>query len=376
MTRRAARFAYLLVLAAFSAWGCVSQVALEGSPCPCGPESGPFVCCDGMCVGAGTGCKAKPGPNEGDGGVADTHEVTSPDDGGLPEVRVVKSPFIQIAIGRAHACGVRLDGTISCRGDDSKGQASPPPGLFKEVVAGGDHTCGLILDPYDLVKDDSWTCWGDDSHGESTVPPDRFMQVVAGERHNCGLVRDSGAFKLKCWGDDSSGQSRPPAVTTYLTSLVAGRAHTCGLNLEEGADARSVVCWGDGTRGQTTVPDFGRDLPEGHFYTLAAAADHTCLIEYFSLTKCWGDNDHGQSTATPSTFSEFSTATGHSCGIPLGGFKSGEILCFGSEWGDSTSTPPPGKMIHVVAGDWLNCGIPSDDTQPTICWGQTYEPWY
>jgi hypothetical protein len=208
------------------------------------------------------------------------------------------------------------------------------------------------------------------------VPPGRFAQVVAGERHSCGFLRgQSDTLKLECWGDDSFGQSSPPAETTYLNSLVAGRAHTCGLELDD-AGAGSVVCWGDDTRGQTTVPDFGRDLATGRFFTLAAASDHTCLIEYFGLTKCWGDNDHGQSTATPSTFSQFSTATGHSCGIPLGGYKNGEILCWGSEWGDSTPTPPPGRMAYVVAGDWLNCGIPSDDTEPTICWGKTYEPWY
>ena len=95
-----------------------------------------------------------------------------------------------------------------------------------------------------------------------------FRSIVAGGQHTCGLTATGAAY---CWGlgsalGDSSfnNQSTPVAVVGGLTfrSLVAGggeifEEHTCGLT----ADG-SAYCWGyngfgelgDGTTTTRTAP--------------------------------------------------------------------------------------------------------------------------
>src|SRR5882672_3371455 len=99
--------------------GCTSQLPLDHSPCPC-PGSLGYVCCDSAgtrsCIrpAAGETCSPNPvivdaGSDEGDGGT----------DAGS-DAPLVTSRLVAIAVGRAHACIVREDHSISCVGDNSK----------------------------------------------------------------------------------------------------------------------------------------------------------------------------------------------------------------------------------------------------------------
>src|SRR4051794_31415380 len=45
-----------------------------------------------------------------------------------------------VSAGGGHSCGLRTDGTVSCWGDNSDGQASAPAGTFSAVSAGGVHS--------------------------------------------------------------------------------------------------------------------------------------------------------------------------------------------------------------------------------------------
>lgn len=38
--------------------------------------------------------------------------------------------YTQISAGKLHTCGVRLNGTVDCWGDNGRGQSSPPAGEF------------------------------------------------------------------------------------------------------------------------------------------------------------------------------------------------------------------------------------------------------
>jgi alpha-tubulin suppressor-like RCC1 family protein len=293
---------------------------------------------------------------------------------------MVTSQIVSIGIGSAHACAVRADGSISCRGSNAQGQSTPPPGvLFSQVVAGGQHTCAQTVDHYDQAKDGVWICWGDNTFGQATAPPGaKFDYVAAGGRHTCGF----GSQGLVCWGDNSFGQSTPPSGAftgnVYSNGIAAGRNHTCAslelLDATGQGQAGQVVCWGDNSRGQATPP---ADVAQTGASFLAAGGDHTCSGGFGpDDVRCWGDNSSGQSTEPPGFIRLISVASGHSCGMPFGGFRNGEILCWGSDWGDSLSAPPDGPFFQVVAGDFLNCGFPTDQTQPVVCWGQSYEPWF
>ena len=91
-----------------------------------------------------------------------------------------------MSAGFYHSCGIRVDGSVACWGDDTAGQASPPEGSFKSVSAGQQHTCGLR--PNGVVE-----CWGSNTDyfgehvlGQATPPAGVFTSVSAGYTHTCG----------------------------------------------------------------------------------------------------------------------------------------------------------------------------------------------
>ena len=72
---------------------------------------------------------------------------------GWTESGRVAPPYLRyqaVSPGANHACGIKLDGTMVCWGDNSHGQADPPAGTFS---AGADFSCGLR-------DDGSAVCWG------------------------------------------------------------------------------------------------------------------------------------------------------------------------------------------------------------------------
>ena len=52
------------------------------------------------------------------------------DDGSTP------GDFASVSAGLDHTCGVGIDGSVACWGDDRLGQATPPEGEFASVSAG------------------------------------------------------------------------------------------------------------------------------------------------------------------------------------------------------------------------------------------------
>jgi hypothetical protein len=349
--------------------GCSSQVPLDNSRCPC-PAPG-YVCCGspgtGTCVRAGQTCDA--GPLVDSGPMQDSGVDAS--DTGAPDVRTVSVPFTGIAIGHAHACASRQDLTVTCIGDNSKGQATPPPGQFYGVVAGGDVTCASKVDKSDVTKNGLSVCWGDNTYGQASPPPGIFVEAV-GARHACGRDRDGNVF---CWGDNSFGQATSPAGV--YSDLTAGRNHTCGVRRDANNDAGlapgTIVCWGDNSLGQSTPPPVSVSASTFHF--LSAGGDHTCVTDYGFQVWCWGDQSGGQSTPPVGSFISLAVGPGHACGIKSG--TDYKIVCWGDDWGDATPVPPSDTFDNLYAGEYRTCAWANDGSgRPVICWGATYEPWY
>jgi alpha-tubulin suppressor-like RCC1 family protein len=124
-----------------------------------------------------------------------------------------------ISTGLYHTCGLKLDGTLACWGNDSYGQVSGPNqslDIFTQVSAGGYHTCGL-------KSDGSLACWGRDQYGQVSSPnhsSGTFTQVSGGGYHTCGVKTDG---SLACWGYDGYGQvSGPNQSSATLTQVSAG----------------------------------------------------------------------------------------------------------------------------------------------------------
>ncbi|KAL4856511.1 Ultraviolet-B receptor 8 [Chlorella vulgaris] len=119
--------------------------------------------------------------------------------------------FSWIAAGNAHTCGILVNGSAMCWGLGSKGQlgqnattSSNTPvavkgdGTFSRIAGGGaSYSCGVLVNG-------SAQCWGDNSFGQlgsnstgaSTVPVAvagglQFTALQTGEEHTCGIVDDS-----------------------------------------------------------------------------------------------------------------------------------------------------------------------------------------
>lgn len=213
------------------------------------------------------------------------------------------------------ACG-EIQGPGGGDGDDDGGL----PVAWAAVAAGGSHTCGL-------ARSGEAYCWGaagdgqlgtgsrvasDSSCGGScaTTPrrveaPVAFDTLVAGRAHTCGLDPAGDAY---CWGRNEDGQlgdstdvdrRAPTPVATDLSfeTLTAGGSHTCGVTRVQ----RHLYCWGDNFWGQLGLGTrFTRDVRRPRFAlrearTVAAGRHHTCaVVGSRRVLLCWGRNEFGQ----------------------------------------------------------------------------------
>jgi alpha-tubulin suppressor-like RCC1 family protein len=179
---------------------------------------------------------------------------------------------------------------------------------------------------------------------------DRAIAAGSDSHHTCVVTGAGGA---KCWGANGQGQlgdgtttSSGTAVdaaglTTGVTAVAAGLAHTCALTT-----AGYVRCWGYNRQGQlgdgTTT---GRRSPidvvglSGAVGAITAGRTHTCALTLAGGVKCWGANDHGQLGD--------GTTINHSSPVDVAGLASG--------------------VSAIAAGAWHTCALTS--AGGVVCWG-------
>ena len=168
--------------------------------------------------------------NNGKGQLGD--ETT---DSSSTPVKVTSSlGFTSISAGKEHTCAIANTGASYCWGNNGNGQVgrggssggiSKIPQLvdtggmsptdtkaryFTALSAGASHTCGIAMDG-------TLWCWGDDSKGqlgngsetgEKSAPfkvdsDKRFISVASGSHHSCAITSEG---VVMCWGDNASGQ--------------------------------------------------------------------------------------------------------------------------------------------------------------------------
>ena len=210
-----------------------------------------------------------------------------------------------------HGCGLTDASELACRGNDDKGEASPPAGEFLDVSAGGyQHSCGVRADG-------SLACWGYSDIGALDVPSGHgFVDVAAGYYFACALDAqggvecweqrlrsDSGAHGRRVFGDRCRllGHVRHPP--RWLTQVLgthrrqhATRQVQADFRPASSTAARCAAttspCAGRRTDGRTTVPD-------GTYLAVSAGGGHSCGLRSDNSVVCWGLNYYGQSNAPP-----------------------------------------------------------------------------
>jgi alpha-tubulin suppressor-like RCC1 family protein len=339
-------------------------------------------------------------------------------------------PFSQLSAGGAHACGVTPDNRAYCSGlnrdgqlgngtntgpeicDDVNGPApcSSKPVLvrggrsFRQVSAGGSHTCGVTTD-YRAY------CWGANyaaqlGDGTTTLRLTpvavagglRFRQVEAGFLYTCGVSYPGN--RAYCWGANGLGQlgdgtttSRPKPVAVvggHLFHQVAvGAWHTCGVTTKNEA-----WCWGVNEFGQLgDSTNVGKRVRPSkvvggrQFRQVDAGERHTCAVTTSSRAFCWGDGEQGQvgngkrylsywprAVSGGLSFSRVSAGRDHTCGEGT----DNRAYCWG--WNDGaigdgtidlalTPMAVTGGLLfaQVSAGGGYTCG--RTPAYVAYCWG-------
>jgi alpha-tubulin suppressor-like RCC1 family protein len=240
------------------------------------------------------------------------------------------SDWISLAVGGAHTCGLRANGTAWCWGRDLEGQLGDDNNGVANIVttplqvgtasdwisltAGGVHTCGLRVDG-------TWWCWGDNSNGQfgngantSADTPQQvgtasdWISLEAGSGYTCGLRVDGTAW---CWGNNNQGKlgngddtytptNTPQQVGTASDwiSLEVGGSHTCGLRIDG-----TAWCWGFNFHGGLGNGAYDLTISANTPQQVGTASDwislevgdyHTCGLRIGGTVWCWGENFYGQ----------------------------------------------------------------------------------
>lgn len=302
----------------------------------------------------------------------------------------------RIALGDAHTCAIKDDGTVWCFGDNSDGQLGnssfgPPDSTTPvqtsgfgtgrtavQVAAGERHTCAL------LDNGEVW-CWGSGGNNELAngalqssdpvkVPLGAGItasRIYAGGRVSCALTSDN---RLTCWGQNHKGQIgngtvqasggvAPAAVSNIPTSFAPASADPGGRHVCAAATGGAVWCWGDDDRNQLGTAADGAaavNVP-GQADTVATARsvatglEYSCAVLTDDTVSCWGRNHLAQlgrgsvtpaSTAAPAAVSigapvsKVAAGKAFACALTT----AGAVWCWGEnaagQVGDATAGSP------------------------------------
>ncbi|HET9466234.1 MAG TPA: hypothetical protein VFO71_11930 [Gemmatimonadales bacterium] len=248
------------------------------------------------------------------------------------------------------------------------------------------------------------------SDSTAPTPAAAGLALAVGGQHACAVIENA----TRCWGNGAEGQlgiGVTPADTTPvflagappLVSLVAGTAHTCGLDSEGNA-----YCWGSNRNGQLGTVDQADACPLPcattpravagglRFQVLATGPKHTCGVTTEGSAYCWGLNDIGQlgTTAanescvdgpcsrvptrvqTERTFRAVTAGIHHTCALD----PAGAAFCWGFQLGTTEKvhvhpefkpevTAMPGGLAfrQISSGGKHTCAVTGAGA--AYCWG-------
>ena len=271
--------------------------------------------------------------------------------------------LMDISVGDAQTCGLRLDGTPICWGHGTgTGAENPPEGeKFTSISSGLWLTCALRPDGtpvcwgWGTTQWDGWARYGGNLFPEG----EKFASLSTGQAHVCALRTDGSPH---CWGWNKDDEATPPKGEKFA-AISSGWDHTCGLRL-----SGTVVCWGGWlTRGFVVQP------PKNEKFVVI---NNYCGLKADGTAVCWGWDSRSEPPWEPllvgEKFTLLSTGIG---GLPCGMREDGSRVCWGefqrgSPGGDLDKRwirpPRDQNFISISVGSYAACGLKPDGTP--VCW--------
>lgn len=233
--------------------------------------------------------------------------------------------FAQISVGWGHVCALTAEGRAYCWGYNEDGEVgngtesdleSEPIAVdtdarFAQLVASGDHSCGLTR----LGK---VYCWGYSNGGTLGTGDDVAQSLPVAVLDSLTLVEIGGTYMAECgldrtgraicWGYNEDGQvgDGGSADEVYSPREVDSNVRFASLGsatedtfcaIERGSG--NLYCWGEGNEGQ--IGDGGTDdafsptrVASFQAKAVSAGEDHACAIDLDDDIYCWGSNEYGQ----------------------------------------------------------------------------------
>jgi hypothetical protein len=184
----------------------------------------------------------------------------------ITSVDTEPSTVLQVTVGRNYACSLGQDQLASCwltAVTDPQAVHEPPSTPFTRIAAGHFHACGVQLDATLL-------CWGEETLERLSAPGGQYLSAAAGIAHTCAIAMSGEVF---CWGGPpGTGREEPPPGG--FVDLSVADEYSCGI-MSDG----SISCWGVAPEG----------APSGQFRQIAAANGYACAVASDGALTCWGE---------------------------------------------------------------------------------------
>lgn len=260
-----------------------------------------------------------------------------------PPTRVPESGFVAVSVEGSYSCGLKDDGRIHCWGESATGHTEPPDGAFASFTLGHGHTCALLEDGAPL-------CWGLNDDGQADPIAGKYTKISAGHLHTCGVLVSG---SIECWGENHMRQAEPPSGK--FIDVTAGDVHNCALR----ADG-TVECWGEFGLAYGKIAS---ESPSGLFKAIAAYGHMSCGVLAEGSLTCWGWDTpfHGEKRSE-SPFIAVSAGYRFFCGLRA----DASVSCYGHNTVSQTRAPE-GSFVAVSSGSGHSCALRSEGT--IECWG-------
>jgi alpha-tubulin suppressor-like RCC1 family protein len=325
---------------------------------------------------------------EGQLGVGKVHAVddAAGSEGSAKPVAVIGAEaIVEVAAGRAHACGRTEDGRVLCWGGNTYGESGPtrapahtceafandatpsdvpcqPTPQWIDGLADAEHLAASDSTTCALRRGGAVTCGGASLGVLSESPP--ATAIAMGPDAGCTRIEGGRVF---CRGQrEQLYRTGTVLALTGIEAVAVGLDHLCFRMASGAVDCVGANASGQLGRGDSEIVSYGTTRAVDNATALAAGTNHTCALRADGTVACWGRTEVGQTgrLADPRSCSGGPCTPAAAAVDGLDGVRAlaaggaqtcvlradGEVRCFGAH-GESGIGGPQATRVEPVWGE-------------------------